>query len=169
MYSLINNSNWAVHHITVHLSLSCKKKKYIETLRTRWCHDAGHHGRWSSWAVEHLSGEHVADNIAYGSSGWWKWITNKHKSGKLQASAPELPQLRKTIRHRQLHRGGEKKPTGSHKSTETELRCPLRSTELIHCSSVSIFAPPPSAAIKVVSLTALSQRNDTKISSFWGM
>lgn len=62
-------------------------------------------GGWSSWTVEHLSREHVADHIALGSSGWWKWITNKHKSGKLQASAPELPQLRKTIRQRQLHVG----------------------------------------------------------------
>lgn len=64
--------------------------------------------RWSSWAVEHLSKEHVADHITQGSLGWWKWITNKHKSGKLQASAPELLQLRKTIRQKQLH--GGKKP-----------------------------------------------------------
>lgn len=154
------------------MDFSCKKKntlKHWEPGGAMMLGIMGDRG-WSSWAVEHLSGEHVADNIAYGSSGWWKWITNKHKSGKLQASAPELPQLRKTIRHRQLHRGGGGgKPTGSHMSTETELRCPLRSTELIYCSSVSIFAPPPSAAIKVVPLTALSQRNDTKISSFWGM
>lgn len=37
----------------------------------------------------------------------------------LQASAPELPQLRKTIRQKQLH--GAKQLTGSHKSAETEL------------------------------------------------
>lgn len=96
--------------------------------------------RWSSWAAEHLSGEHVADHIAQGSSGWWKWITNKHKSGKLQASAPELPQLRKTIRQqlcgeKKGARGGRKKKkkkkktlTGSHKSSETELQCPLSLT-----------------------------------------
>lgn len=115
-YSLINTSNWAVYHSPIHLSLPWtflgkKKKKTLKHWEPCGAVMLGIMGDrgWSSWAVELLSGEHVADNIAYGSSGWWKWITNKHKSGTLQASAPELPQLRKTIRRRQLHRGGEKK------------------------------------------------------------
>ena len=46
---------------------------------------------------------------------------------------------------------------------------PLRFAELIYCSSVSIFSPPPSAEIKVIPPTALSRRNDTEISSLRGM
>lgn len=124
--------------------------------------------RRSIWAVEHLSKEHVADHIAQGSSGWWKWITNKHKSGKLQASAPELLQLRKTIRQKQLH--GRKTVWQEVTSLlRQNYDAPLHSTELIYSSTVLIFSLPPSAKIKVISLTALFQRNDTSVSSLWEM
>lgn len=68
--------------------------------------------RWSSrggWTPEWRA--RCRSHGPRGSWGWWKWITNKHKSGKLQASAPELPRLRKTIKPRQTlwrQRGREK-------------------------------------------------------------
>lgn len=76
----------------------------------------------------------------------------------LQASAPELLQLRKTIRKRLLY-GKEEKKKKSRQEVTSLLRknrdAPLHVAELIYCSSVSIFSPAPSTEIKVISLTAL--------------
>lgn len=80
-----------------------------------------------------------------------KWMTNKQKSGKLQASALELPQSRKTIRHRQLH--GEKKGEKADRKSQVcwdRTVMPLNSMQLICGSSVSIFSPSPSFTIKVM-------------------
>lgn len=122
--------------------------------------------RWSSrggWTPEWRA--RCRSHGPRGSWGWWKWITNKHKSGKLQASAPELPRLRKTIKPRQTlwrQRGREKAKknwwgggelTGSQKATETEPQC-FHSPRLVCGSPILIFSPAPSAGIKVNSLTA---------------
>lgn len=138
--------------------------------------------RWSSrggWTPEWRA--RCRSHGPRGSWGWWKWITNKHKSGKLQASAPELPRLRKTIKQRQTlwRRQGEEKAkknwwwgiggglTGSQKATETEPQC-FHSPRLVCGSPVLIFSPAPSAGIKVNSLTAPLAREMTPLHLHYG-
>lgn len=135
-----------------------------------------HKELFSSSVDEHLNRDHFADHIAQGISSWWKLISNK-QSGKLRAGALQLPRLKKATKKKEkvAGRSSSREIISKGKNIfdrKSEIYwdrtlMPLHFTELIYHSSVSIFSPPPSAKIKVISPTALTQRNDTKISSSW--
>lgn len=168
--------NWKFH---VHLFVCCLCD--VSNGKSSFSHEDILKCVWASWetdmmmswfsvADEHLNREHIADHTAQGISGWWKWITNE-QPGKLQASAPELPQLKrrrrkKTITETLLHSWKKKNWQEVTSLLRQNCDAPLLLAAHLSLLSLETFTSTSSKDQSYRSwLPSCTKKKDTKISS----